>query len=462
MGLISGLFGSNSDELKKLSEELKTVNARCRSLEQEAAELKSKSIEIVDKTHGFMDHLKILVSTLDDTHVVERCWALLNQALNIKLGAIYYRTDNGFKAKIDTGFVQKPPIIPLDEESMVGFAARDGSALSLERVRAQDDLAYLEKRGVLQNAKLVCPARVRGNVELLIVVCEYGGNVFDSESDLDLIQMVGTLLGLVMTNALILAEQKNILNKQKKELARVRELFSSMVAPEVIEFIEKNPEGIVLGGKRQPVAIMFADIRNFTTLSEEHTPEKIIELLNNFFSLITDIVIQTKGTLDKFMGDCAMALFGTPAGLKNPSLTAVKAAIQIQRQLAINMKIWQQDGFPKFGVGIGINFQNVVVGNVGSTRLSNFTAIGDGVNLAQRLCGIAEAGEILITTSCYKALGSSTLPVNMKQGIKVKGKSEPITVFSIMDVQPRIIKCPVCQASIGNQKRFCGKCGHQL
>ena len=286
--------------------------------------------------------------------------------------------------------------------------------------------------------------------------------MFRSEDDLDIVQMVGTILGLIITNTATLSEQKQLLDKQQHELTRIRSLFSSMVAPEVIEFIERNPGGIVLGGKRQPVAVMFADIRDFTRLSEKYSPEKIIELLNKFFSLVTDMVIKTRGTLDKFMGDAAMVLYGTPVALENPALTAVRAAIQIQKLLATSMKLWQEEGFLSFGAGIGINFQNVVVGNVGSNRLSNFTAIGDGVNLAHRLCSIAKPGEILISTPCYEALGSWSVPVEMRHGIKVKGKPDPITIYAIMEAGEESVTCPKCSSDVVAQKRFCGKCGHKM
>jgi len=464
MGILDSLKGGAANkESESLRAELNLLKKQFKTLEAELSLSQNKHVELIDKTHAFMERLKVLVGTLDGEAVLARCWDLLDLSLGIKKGAVFQKIDEGWLSELSIGFKDDEiPLVPNKEDSMFGYAAEQGLIMSLAFVRKQDDLAYLERRGVIPDAKIVCPVRIGQNFEKMIVICSYSGNVFSGEDDLDTVQMVATILGLVLQNTRVLSLQKQELDQKKQELFRLRSMFSSMVAPEVIDFIEKNPDGIVLGGKRQKVAVLFADIRNFTEMASDISPEKTIELLNQFFSLVTDIVIQTRGTLDKFMGDAAMALYGTPVPIEDPVKSAVNAAMEIQHAIAQMMPKWKSEGLPNYGIGIGINFQDVVVGNVGSARLSNFTAIGDGVNIASRLCAIANAGEILISESCFEKLDWKG-HFEKKTGLVIKGKAEPITAYAISSspTTSAAETCPSCSAPLPASARFCGSCGYR-
>ncbi|MBU1109851.1 MAG: hypothetical protein KKB51_24430 [Candidatus Riflebacteria bacterium] len=453
MGILDSLTGGGSNkEIEELRREITGLKSQCKHSETEKNLIHQKYLAIIDKTHAFMERLKILVGTLEDKFVLERCWDLLDLAFGIKKGAIYQCTADGWVADHYVGFKDDEiPVIPLNEDSLPGYVAESGAILSLAHLHKQDDLAYLERRGVIPDCKIVCPVRVEGKIEKLIIICNYAGNVFTGEDDLDTVAMVATLLGLVLNNNKAIATQKS-------EFDRLRKLFSSMVAPEVIDHLEKNPEGIVLGGDRKKIAIVFADIRNFTEMAKTITPEKTIDLLNRFFTLVTEIIIKNRGTLDKYMGDSVMALFGTPNTHLNASLAAVQAAMQIQRAVEIKMPHWVAEGFPKYGIGIGINFQEVIVGNVGSQRLSSFTAVGDGVNLASRLCHAAKAGEVLITGSCYEEIEDWPGAVEERFGVAIKG-SEPVTVYSLEDAPGDKACCPQCGLPLPLDAKFCGECG---
>jgi class 3 adenylate cyclase len=453
MGILDSLRGGGSNkELEDLRREIATLKNQLKLSDNEKTLHHQKYLTIIDKTHAFMERLKILVGTLEDTFVLERCWDLLDLALVIKKGAIYRKTAEGWLAEHYVGFREDEiPVIPLNEDSLPGYVAETGAVLSLAHLRKQDDLAYLERRGVVPDCKIVCPVRIDGEIEKLIIICNYAGNVFTGEDDIDTVNMVATLLGLVLSNSRALAAQKS-------EFEKMRKLFSSMVAPEVIELLEKSPEGITLGGERRQIAILFVDIRDFTALAKKITPEQTVEILNRYFTLITEIVLKNRGTLDKFMGDSAMVLFGTPNIHINPSLAAVQTAMQIQRAFEIKMPQWATEGFPEYGIGIGINFADVIVGNVGSTRLSNFTAVGDGVNIASRLCHIAKPGEVLITGSCYENIPDWPGAVEERFGVAIKG-SEALTVFSLEDAPGDKACCPQCGLPLPLEARFCGECG---
>ncbi|OGK08213.1 MAG: hypothetical protein A2W80_14220 [Candidatus Riflebacteria bacterium GWC2_50_8] len=453
MGILDSLRGGGSNkELEDLRREITTLKNQLKLSDNEKTLHHQKYLAIIDKTHAFMERLKLLVGTLEDSFVLERCWDLLDLALGIKKGAIFQRTAEGWVADHHVGYKDEEiPVIPLNEDSLPGYVAETGAVLSLAHLRKQDDLAYLERRGVVPDCKIVCPVRVDGNVEKLIIICTYAGNVFTGEDDLDTVAMVASLLGLVLNNTKAIAAQKN-------EFDRLRKMFSSMVAPEVIELLANNPDGITLGGERKQIAILFVDIRDFTALAKTITPEQTVELLNHYFTLIAEIIIKNRGTLDKFMGDSAMALFGTPNIHVNPTLSAVQAAMQIQRAFEIKMPQWVAEGFPQYGIGIGINFQEVIVGNVGSPRLSNFTAVGDGVNIASRLCHIAKPGEVLITGACYEQIEDWPGAVEERFGVTVKG-SESLTVFSLEDAPGDKACCPQCGLPLPLDAKFCGECG---
>lgn len=462
MGILDSLKGAAGKDIDSLRAEINQLKARLKAGENELTIAQQKSITLIDKTHAFMERLKILVGTLDGEAVLSRCWDLLELALGIKKGAIYEKKEDGWHSEFAVGFkADEIPVIPLNEDSMAGFVADKGLIMSLAYLRKQDDLAYLERRGVIPDAKIICPVRICDQVEKLIVICSYSGNVFSGEDDLDTVQMVATILGLVLQNTRVIEQQKAELKLQRGEFARMQKLFSSMVAPEVIEFIEKNPGGIVLGGEKRKVAVLFADIRNFTELAAEIPPEKTIELLNEFFALVTDIIIKSRGTLDKFMGDAAMALYGTPIEIENPTLAAVQAALHIQQALAAKREEWAKRGIPDYGVGIGINYEDVIVGNVGSARLSNFTAIGDGVNLASRLCGAADSGEILVSSACYEYIPQLHPDMEKREGIFIKGKSESVTAYCIGVAATQKAVCPKCRAALPITVKFCGSCGYR-
>ncbi|MBF0500409.1 MAG: hypothetical protein HQM09_09765 [Candidatus Riflebacteria bacterium] len=475
MGLLDGLMGGGKAELEASRRENANLKDQYQKVNVEREQLRNNLTKQVDQTHALITRMKQLVGCLAGEQVLQHTWELLENALAIRKGAIYSKTATGWQPTLVRGFGKEvAPVIPLDEESMPTHAAKHGVPLNLAQIRNNDDLKYLERRGVISDVKIVSPVRVHGQVRELIIICAYSGNIFAGEDDLEMVQMVSALLGLVIQNTLIL-EQRNAAVQQKtqelseksqelslksEELGRVRGLFSRMVSPEVIRAIEQNPEGIVLGGSRQRIAIFFADVRGFSRLAEQMSPEKVIDLLNQYFANFTEIILKHQGTLDKFMGDGAMALFGTPVPLDNPSQAAVAAALEIQSMVAGSIKDWMAKGFPALSVGIGISYEDVVVGHVGSPRLSNFTAVGDGVNFASRLCSIALGGEIVVSESLFAQLGEWKGGHETRSGIRLKGRSEPVTTHSLwLDDKHKAILCPNCGQALSPSGQFCSICG---
>jgi adenylate cyclase len=210
-----------------------------------------------------------------------------------------------------------------------------------------------------------------------------------------------------------------------------RAALERFLSPEVVEMVSNNPEGVRLGGINQKVSIMFADIRGFTTLSEKMEPEKVVEILNNYFTHVTDIIFDHGGTLDKYLGDGVMALFGAPLSKGNDAENAVRAAQAIQRLvIELNRDAGARE-WPEFGVGIGINSGIVTAGNIGSPRRIDYTVIGDTVNTASRLMSNAPAGKIIISQATAADLTPTKFILTPLSPLTVKGKSEPIQVFRV-------------------------------
>jgi adenylate cyclase len=219
-------------------------------------------------------------------------------------------------------------------------------------------------------------------------------------------------------------------HEQLAEGAIQRSALERFLAPEVVEMVVNNPAGVRLGGVNQQVSVMFADIRGFTTLSERMAPEKIVELLNEYFTRATDVIFDNGGTLDKYIGDAVMAVFGAPISKGNDALNCVKAAVELQRLVVEMNRDARSRKWPQLQVGIGINTGEVTAGNIGSPRRIDYTVIGDNVNMASRLMNKAKGGEIIIAESTAGELGKG-FGLTKLEPLTVKGKSEPVSAYAV-------------------------------
>jgi adenylate cyclase len=210
-----------------------------------------------------------------------------------------------------------------------------------------------------------------------------------------------------------------------------RQALERFMSSVVVEKILASPDEIRLGGENQIATILFADIREFTRLAERLPPQKIVELLNEYFSEMTDLIFNNGGTLDKYLGDGIMALFGAPWPRADDAERAVKTAGEMQRALTALNRQWQARGQEPLQMGLGINTGQVTAGNIGSSKRMDYTVIGDAVNLASRLCAHAAGGQILISESTFKEIHNSVLAQRL-ESIRVKGKVAPVEIYEII------------------------------
>jgi class 3 adenylate cyclase/HAMP domain-containing protein len=227
----------------------------------------------------------------------------------------------------------------------------------------------------------------------------------------------------------------------KKE-QRIRNIFQKYVPQNVIEEFFSSPDPNMLRGKNASLAILFSDIRGFTTISEDYadTPDRLVESLNRYFSGQVDIIMNRNGIVDKYIGDAIMAFWGAPVRQDTDALQAVLAALEMIDALDRFNETQRRLGLKEFHIGVGINYGLVTVGNIGSERKMDYTVIGDNVNLASRMEGLTKTyqSELLITQSLYEELrkpeqagAAESLRFRLLDTVAVKGKTQGVKIYTV-------------------------------
>ncbi len=226
--------------------------------------------------------------------------------------------------------------------------------------------------------------------------------------------------------------EKNYL-KVKEERRIIKDIFSRYLSQEIVSELVQNPNLIHLGGDKKEATIFFADIRGYTSFSEGKDPEYIVNVLNEYFSEAVEIIIKYRGFIDKFIGDCIMAAWGVPLQTKEEDARlAVSCALEIQKAVENPNRKFFKGEASNLKIGIGMHTGPLVAGNLGSSRRLDYTVIGDTVNVASRLEGIAGPGEIIITEKTRLYLDES-FKLKELPPVKVKGKDEPIKIYKVIE-----------------------------
>lgn len=216
---------------------------------------------------------------------------------------------------------------------------------------------------------------------------------------------------------------------------KVVEVFKQYVAPQVVDDISKKRDfKVTLGGEKRQIAVLFVDIRGFTTMSESMNPEQVVEILNEYLSLTTDSIFRNSGTLDKFIGDATMALFNSPFELDDYVYKAVKTAWDMKQGTAALAEKFKDRYHSGISFGIGVHCGEAVVGNIGCDFRMDYTAIGDTVNTASRLESNARSGQILISNAVYEAV-KERVAVTPIGKISLKGKNKGVFVYQVDEVK---------------------------
>jgi adenylate cyclase len=219
---------------------------------------------------------------------------------------------------------------------------------------------------------------------------------------------------------------------EQRRLEAIRQMFGRFVSPAVIERLPPDPRELRLGGQRQEITSLFADIRGFSGFSLRHGPEKLVEILNQYLDVGAQAVLAEEGTLDKILGDEVVALFNAPLRQEDHVLRAVRATLGIRD----GVSRLHREMSPEYRLyyGVGINVGDAVVGFVGTADHVNYTAIGSSVNLASRLQGVARPGQILLTDAAYQRVRAH-IEARSLPPVELKGFDEPIAVYELLGLK---------------------------
>jgi len=239
-----------------------------------------------------------------------------------------------------------------------------------------------------------------------------------------LITIAGTYTGVTLYRALAV----------ERRAREIKDVFQKYVAASVVDEMLSNPSHVRLGGEKRVLSILFSDIRDFTSISEGMDPQTLVQFLNAYFTPMTEIIIDSRGTVDKYMGDAIMAFWGAPLKMEDHAVRSCEAALEMRVQLEVLRRSIKDIDIPHLEIGIGINTGAVSVGNMGSEQIYDYTVIGDTANLASRLEGANKTygTNILITESTWEAFGREGFVVRRIDRVRVKGKAQPVLIMELM------------------------------
>jgi len=235
----------------------------------------------------------------------------------------------------------------------------------------------------------------------------------------------------------LLAYSFNQMTEGLREKEKLKNTFNKFVSEDVAKAVLANPDALKLGGEYKEVTMFFSDIRSFTSISEKMEAHEVVAILNEYLTLMTDIVLKYNGVIDKYVGDEIMAVYGAPFPHENDPELAVRTAVEMIKVLDKWNKEREAKGLIKIQAGIGINTGRVISGNMGSEKRLDYTVIGDNVNLASRLCDTAGKKGlhyIIITESTYQYVKDKVIAKKVEP-IYVKGKEKPIQIYEVYDIK---------------------------
>jgi len=300
-------------------------------------------------------------------------------------------------------------------------------------------------RGQLSMAELpVIMATARDGSEDVVEALRLGANDYVTKP-LDF----PVVLARVQTQ-LALKRQKDEIQRLAEDLEKrnrfIRSTFGRYLSTEVVESLFESPEGLKLGGEKRVVTIMMSDLRAFTALSERLDPEQVVRLLNRYLGRMTDIIMRYQGTIDEFLGDAILTIFGAPIARADDAQRALACATEMQLAMADVNAANLADGLPCIEMGIGLHTGEVVVGNIGSQKRTKYGVVGAPVNLTGRIEACTVGGQILASEATCQAVGAAFAVVGSSLTVHGKGTREPVTVWDIRGVAGGYRLCLAAQA----------------
>lgn len=301
-------------------------------------------------------------------------------------------------------------------EGIAGSVLLSGRAEILNH--APSDARF--KPGPSRICALMCvPLGTRGRARGVINM-SHERSVEYTSADFQLLKALASQAASAIENAL--------LHERRVRQERIRGNLERYVPSQVVNMIMEDPNEVSLASESRHIAVLFSDIRNFSATCERLAPEEVVRHLNTYFTAMVEEIFHNRGTVNKFVGDMIVALFGAPVKTNSPERAAVRAAVSMQERIRSMKGHWIRE---HFHTGMGVSAGRVVVGNIGSPRHMDYTAIGDEVNVAARLQSFARGGQVLVSRTVYEAAGDlfEFRPVGL---IRVKGREQPVETYEVV------------------------------
>lgn len=358
---------------------------------------------------------------LDD--VLQKILERTFEFLNCDRGAILMADDSGEMKPVAYKMKKKEDRLVISSTLVNQVKAEKKGVLSSD---AQMDTRFKEAKSmIMQGIRSSMAAPILHQDELLgciVIDSSVAVNAY-SEKDLQLLTNIGTQTARFITNV--------TMGQKIKEDAVTREQFSKLMSPDLAELVVSGKLSVEKGGQNRVATVLFADIRGFTSMSENMKAADVLQMLNEYFELMVEIAFKHEGTVDKFVGDEIMVLWGAPVSHNDDASRAVRAAVDMQRALLEFNKVRESEGQSAIQIGIGLNTGELVAGYIGSTRTMSYSVIGDAVNTAARLCSAAKAGQVIISENTYAVLNKEFECIQLED-VLAKGKSKPLKVFNVV------------------------------
>jgi adenylate cyclase len=382
----------------------------------------------VGKIINFVFDLNVLLNLLMDLAI---------RILQARRGFImlHDKESNTLKVKVarNMGGVLDPTVTPDISRGIAWQAFETGHPVNTED--ATKDERFKSQESVISYAigSVVCGPLVSRESERIGII--YLDNpVAHKKFDRDDIEFM-----ISFANQAAIAIENAQLYAKVKEEERIRERLQRFFSPGVVGKIMSDEKTVSLGGENRTATILFSDIRGFTSLTERIQTVTSVEILNDFLSTMSEEVFLHEGTLDKYIGDCIMAIFGAPVAHADDALRAIKAALGMKKRVHQLKEQWRDkldvSVREVFEIGIGIHTGEVIAGNVGSIKRMEYTVVGTAVNLASRLENVAKPGQILISRSTY-ACAKEFIEARKLPPVELKNISRPVEVYEVIGLKP--------------------------
>lgn len=436
----SVLARSARRSLMKAEERKRTQGGQTDDVLRRMKEGEMRQVQMKTNFSDLLNTLRDLGGALREQDIYETMFRLLGRGLDVKAAELWFVVEGGKMLKVEeareaAGRQMQPSTfqmaLPNDDTSILGFCATRKQAVLPDHLESDGLLRELTRKGPHPTA-FCLPIMVQGEVRAVLNASRGPSKLEAHQVALlnTLTQVAAKAFESAHTFQLSESERKaavNLSQKERDERIRTRETLERFVSSNVVDAVMENPKL----SQNMDVTVLLADLRGFTTLSERLTPEVVVEMLNDYFGCLTPLLFKYQGTLDKYIGDMVMALFGPPIATGRDPQNAVRCAIEMRLAFERQFKRkWEPRVQAKLEMGIAMNSGPATVGLLGSDKLVNYTAIGDSVNTASRLEDLTPGGRILITEATFDRV-KDEIECRLVGAKSFKGKTEKTKIFEV-------------------------------